>query len=120
MWTSATSRGAVAAALLGLVLFVGGIIYALVNQSELEARSTTATTCLERQNLAIGGLECTTGPKDDLSTQAYGSRVLIGTGFMVSGAVLLGAGVVAGKRRYQWSQGAAGAGAPPQFLPPSR
>ncbi|UGT55939.1 hypothetical protein [Nocardia asteroides] len=89
----------VAAWILGSTLMLGGLIYAFTSQSELEKSSVTTMTCLNRENMAIGGLDCTTGARDEVSTQALASRVAIGIGVMVSGAVVLGAGIVSGRQQ---------------------
>ncbi|MFI8977378.1 hypothetical protein ACIGO9_31175 [Nocardia asteroides] len=101
MWTTVTPLRSVAAGIVGATLFLGGLIYAFTSQSELERSSTISTTCLNRENFAIGGLDCTTGTRGEISAQALGSRVVIGTGLMVAGSVVLGAGIVTGRQRYR-------------------
>jgi ABC-type cobalamin transport system permease subunit len=111
MWTTSRNALGLLVGILGFLLFAGGVIYGFVALTQLSEQRETTTGC------RISGTEtiCTRQAegRPNRLVEAKQARVILASGLMVSGAVLLGAGVVAGRPQSVYSPVQSPSGAVP-------
>ncbi|GAB10275.1 hypothetical protein GOARA_056_00220 [Gordonia araii NBRC 100433] len=104
MWTKSASVVGLLAAIFGFLLFAGGTIYGYVALTQLSEQRSVTTTCkVDPTSTGVQICETEAGGRPDRLVEAKQSRVILATGLMVSGAVLLGAGLVSGRQQYRYA-----------------
>ncbi|PIB74566.1 hypothetical protein CQY22_012780 [Mycolicibacterium brumae] len=102
----------VLAALAGTFLFFGGLIYGYVALNHLAEHDSLRWECTVRTGTQTQDCELEASGSPRLLIEAKQGRVVLAAGLMVSGAVLLGAGILGGRQQFHYS-------APTGYTPPA-